>query len=66
MWLLKVWISKPLHTPVLCGREAGLKIGRFGGSGQPSVCEALRKRLGRIDFLFAHDLRVSIINLIVK
>ena len=43
MWLLQVWIYKPLHTPLLCGRKAELKIGRFGGSEQPaSLCAVLK------------------------
>lgn len=46
--LLKVWIHKPLHTPLLCGREAELKIGRFGGIEQPALCEALKNTLTRV------------------
>lgn len=59
MWLLEVWIYKPLHTPLLCGREAELKIGRFGGSEQPALCEALQNILS-IGVLFAYHLDVSI------
>lgn len=66
MWLLEVWIYKPLHTPLLCGREAELKIGRFGGSEQPALCEALKNTLRSIGILFAYHLYVSIINLNVK
>lgn len=66
MWLLQVWIYKPLHTPLLCGREAELKIGRFGGSEQPALCEALKNTLRSIGILFAYHLYVSIINLNVK
>lgn len=66
MWLLKVWIYMPLHTPLLCGREAELKIGRFGGSEQPALCEALKNTLRSIGILFAYHLYVSIINLNVK
>lgn len=66
MWLLEVWIYKPLHTPLLCGREAELKIGRFGGSEQPALCEALKNTLRSIGSLFAYHLYVSIINVNVK
>lgn len=66
MWLLEVWIYKPLHTPLLCGREAELKIGRFGGSEQPALCEALKNTLRSIGILFAYHLYVSIIDLNVK
>lgn len=66
MWLLEVWIYKPLHTPLLCGREAELKIGRFGGSEQPALCEAFKNTLRSIGILFAYHLYVSIINLNVK
>lgn len=66
MWLLQVWIYKPLHTPLLCGREAELKIGRFGGSEQPALCEALKNTVRSIGILFAYHLYVSIINLSVK
>lgn len=65
MWLLEVWIYKPLHTPLLCGREAELKIGRFGGSEQPALCEALKNILS-IGNLFAYHLYVSIIKRNVK
>lgn len=64
--LLQVWIHKPLHTPLLCGREAELKIGRFGGSEQPALCEALKNTRKSIGILFAYHLYVSIINLSVK
>ena len=66
MWLLQVWIYKPLHTPLLCGREAELKIGRFGGSEQPALCEVLKNTVRSIGILFAYHLYVSTINLDVK
>lgn len=66
MWLLEVWIYEPLHTPLLCGREAELKIGRFGGSEQPALCEALKNTPQSIGILFAYHLFMSIINLNVK
>lgn len=63
MWLLEVWIQKPLHTPLLCGRETVLKIGRFGGSKKPSLCEVLKNTPRSIDTLFTCRLSLSVINL---
>lgn len=40
--------------------EAELKIGRFGGSEQPALCEALKNTLRTIDILFAYHLFVLI------
>lgn len=66
MWLLEVWIYKPLHTPLLCGREAEIKIGRFGGSEHAALCEALKKTLKSIVILCAYHLYVSVTKLNVK
>lgn len=52
VWLLKVYIYKPLHTLLLCGRKTKIKIGRFGDSEQLALCEELRITLRSFGILF--------------
>lgn len=71
MWLREVWIYKPLHTPLLCGRKAELKIGRFGGSEQPALCAVLKNTQEHwhcvcISFVSSINLNIKTVAVIVS